>query len=72
MCSNLVQLRENLEPGQPLYYSSPPPPYAPICGELSRNTGITNNLMSSFVCMDPAAENTYGNVMSLEEVLSKF
>jgi hypothetical protein len=54
--------------GQPPSYWSAPPIYEPICGDLSRNAGVTNNLMQGFVCMDPEAENTYGNVLSLEEV----
>ncbi|KXN82573.1 Protein N-terminal glutamine amidohydrolase [Leucoagaricus sp. SymC.cos] len=58
--------------GEPLKYVSPPPLYEPICGEISRQYGITSNLMQSFVCMDPDAENTFGSVMSLEKVVFKF
>ncbi|KAF9452261.1 hypothetical protein P691DRAFT_722298 [Macrolepiota fuliginosa MF-IS2] len=70
--AGLLQLRPSLEEGQLSSYNSPPPTYDPICGELSRKAGITNNLMSGFVCMNPTARNTHGDVMSLEEVLFRF
>lgn len=58
--------------GQAPNYFSPPPIYDPICGMLAKTAGITNNLMKSFVCMDPVVENTYGDVLSLEEVMLMF
>ena len=50
-----------VEAGRGVRYSSPPPPYPPLCGARARELGIAHNLMESFVAMDdvmpnPAAE----------------
>ena len=41
-----------------MQYSSPPPPYPPLCGVKARELGITHNLMESFVAMEPDATSS--------------
>lgn len=69
---NTWQLRFNTKEGQDLLeYIATPPVYEPICGEVSRKNEMRNNLMEGFVCMDPFARGTYGEVVSLEEAVLK-
>ncbi|KDR81797.1 hypothetical protein GALMADRAFT_240006 [Galerina marginata CBS 339.88] len=44
-------------------YSSPPPIYAPICGPLALQEGITNNLMLNYVSMNGNYKDIYGFVV---------
>ncbi|THH08212.1 hypothetical protein EW145_g2854 [Phellinidium pouzarii] len=57
-----------LEPGLPRYLS-PPPQYGCLQGAKAKSSGISNNLMSSFVCVDDT-ESGHGQVYSIEKVAS--
>ncbi|KAI0781311.1 N-terminal glutamine amidase-domain-containing protein [Trametes elegans] len=46
-------------------YSSPPPPYPPLCGAKARAMGIVNNLMDSFVAMGSSALRAGGEAAGL-------
>lgn len=49
--------------------SVPPPLYEPIRGatRIALKDGISNNLMSGFVCME-SSEDTYGDVVVLDSL----
>jgi len=65
-------------PSEPEYISPPlymtlPPLYPPICGPISAANGVTNNLMTKYVCMDedfedPFNDHLYGVVLNLDEL----
>ncbi|KAL5533029.1 hypothetical protein ACEPAF_4805 [Sanghuangporus sanghuang] len=61
-----------LVPGSdPPHFQSPEPPYPPIVGTKAAASGITNNLMSHFVCMD-VENREIGRVLTLEQVKELF
>lgn len=51
----------------PADYYSPPPLYEPIRGAVALEHGVSNNLMSGFVCMD-SNKDTYGNVVTMDSL----
>jgi hypothetical protein len=54
-------------PHVPADYRAPPPLYEPIRGAIALEHGISNNLMSRFVCMD-CSEDTYGEVVVIDSL----
>lgn len=48
-------------------YHAPPPLYEPIRGAIAVEHGISNNLVSGFVCMD-SCEGTYGDVVAINSL----